>query len=507
MNNYQTWLETPGVVRIALVQAEVSVNSTPTTRYLSTHAVTVGGINYLPVISGDITIDETISTEYSASISYGDVALINSAGQYDSWLNDIWINKPVKIYIGSLPLPGTTATLSDFELVFDGLIADIDSKDRSHLNIKLRDKLEKLNTSISENLLGNYFQGGIVPEADYVNQYRNNLKPICYGEVHNITPLLTDPGRSEYMVNYTGVEQIIEVRDNGTPVAFNTSVQVADIPQGSFRLVSGLGVGTITCSVQGIARTVNVAGGSSSNTYTNTASNTILDILKWQGQQLAYSDIDASSFATLGSQAVGVYIPDRVNVLNICQDIAKSCGLILSVTRLGKVRLVDLTIPASSSTTITDSDIMLNSLVLSRKLDVTAGIRLGYAKNWTIQTNLTTSIPQQHKDLFATEYLESTQSDPVAKAAYLITTEPALEGTFLIDKAQADVISAKKLTLFKTPRKIYSMKCTAKLLSLQVGDSVTLTSSRFGLSGGVLGLVISTKPNWLNGNISVEVMT
>lgn len=506
MNNYQTWLETPNIVRIALVQAQVLVSGTLTTRYLSTHSVTVGGIEYLPIIKGNITLDETIATDYSASISFGDIELVNTTGEYDSWLNHVWVNKSIKIYVGSLPLPGTATALNDFELVLDGLIADIDSKSRTQLNLKIRNKLEKLNTSVSENLLGNYFQGNTVPETTTVNQFRNNLKPLVFGEVHNITPLLTDPTLLEYMVNSEAVEQIIEVRDSGVPVPFEISGTIA-IPPGSFRLLRAPS-GAITCSVQGVKRTVNVALASANTNYTNSVSNTIATILKFYGEQLDYSEIHPGSFnGSLGTQAVGIYVQDRVNVLNLCQEIAKSSGLTISTTRTGQVKLIDVSIPTSASTTIQESDTILNSLQLSQKLDVIAGIKLGYAKNWTVQTNLLTAIPEQHKNLYATEWLESTQTDTSAKIDYEVTTESALKPSYLIDKAQADAVALKKLNLFKAQRKVYTMTCTAKFLSLEVGDAVNLIASRFGLSAGVLGLVVSTKPNWLRGTIEIGVLT
>ena len=504
MNNYQGWLETPGVIRIALAQVQAIVNGTLITRYISTHGITVDSIEYLPIIKGNITVDESISTNYAASISYGDIELANNNGEYDSWLNNIWVNKSIKIYIGSLPLPSTYSTINDFELVFEGVIADIDSKSRTSLNLKIRDKLEKANTSLSETLLGNYFQGAIVSEGVTTNQYRNNLKPICFGEVHNITPLLSDPTLLEYMVNSEAVEQIIEVRDNGVPVAFTTSGTIV-IPPGSFRLLK-TPVGAITCSVQGVKRTLNIAGASYTSTYTNTASNIIATILKFYGQQLAYTEIDSPSFVALGSQAVGVYISDRVNVLAVCQEIAKSCGLVLSTTRLGKVKLVDLSIPTSSTITITEADMLLNTLQISQKADIIAGIKLGYAKNWTVQNTLVTAIPEQHKDLYATEWLESVQLDSTVKTNYAITTEPALESSFLIDKTEADDVALKKLNLFKTPRKIITMTCTAKILSLQVGDAVTLIASRFGLNNGALGRVVLTRPNWLRGTIEIGIL-
>ena len=309
----------------------------------------------------------------------------------------------------------------------------------------------------------------------------------------------------EYMVSGEAVEQIIEVRDNGVPVAFTQVGATYALPAGSFRLLKDP-VGTITCSVQGTKRTTNIAGSASANTYTNTISNTIADILKFRGQTITYSEIDAASFSSIGSEYVGIYITDRANVLSICQELAKSCAAVLTISRAGKVKLVQLDIPTSTNVTITDSDMLLNTLSISSKLDVIAGVRLGYAKNWTIQNNLLTAIPQQHKDLYATEYLESRITDPTVATNYSTSIEPELENTYLIDKTQADAIATRKLNLSKVQRKVFSVSCTARLLSVQVGDAVQIFSSRFGLQAGLYGKVIATKPNWLKGTIELGIL-
>lgn len=512
MLNYQAWLETPYVVRIAIVKVQAISQGSLITRYLSTHAATVDNISYLPIIKGSLTINESISTSYAASISYGDIELANNNGEFDTWLEDIWGNKSVQIYIGTMPLPNTTALLTDFELIFNGLIADIDSKSRTTLNLKIRDKLEKVNTSISEVLVGNYLPiltadlTGIIPEPTTIlNQYRNNLKPICFGEVHNILPLLTEPTLLQYMVNSEEVELIIEVRDNGVPVAFDTIGATIAIPAGSFRLLKSP-VGTVTCSVQGVKKTINISAGTTNILYTNTAANTIATILKLYGQTLDYTEIDTTSFGYLGTQAVGVYIPDRVNVLTICQDIAKSCGLILTTTRKGVLKLVELAPPTVASIDIKESDMLLNTLVIAQRPEIIAGVKLGYAKNWTVQSLITSLIPQQHKDLYAIEWLESTQSDATVKLNYSVTVEPILENSYLIDKTQADNVAQTKLNLFKVRRKIINMTCTAKFLSVQVGDAVKVTASRFNLNAGAFGRVISTTPNWLKGTIDIGVL-
>lgn len=505
MLNYQSWLETPGLVRVLLIQADSYVSGTLSTKYLSTHTVVVGGTTYAGVVKGSFDIGESISTDYAASISYGDVEIYNANGEYDSWLTSayVWVNKPIRIYYGELPKPGTTVSLTDFEQVFDGIISDIDSKDRFTLNLKIRDKLEKLNTTLSETLLGNYYNGvDNVPTTTYVNQNSNSLRPVCFGEVFNVTPLLSDPVNLHYMVNTVAVESILEVRDNGVPVQFSTA---APVPAGSFRLLQNP-AGTITCSVQGTKVSVSTVDGTVSQTYNPSASNAILTVLRNYGKTLTAGEIDLTSFTSLGSQSVGVYLTERTNVLQLCQEVAKNCGLVLSTTRLGKVRLVNLDIPTSATVTITDGDILLNTFALSRKLDVVAGFKLGYSRNYTQQPNLLTAIPQQHKDFFASDYTESVAKDDAVKASYSITIEPALEATYLIDGTETDAVASKKLNLFKVPRYVYKMTCTAKYLSVQVGTPVLLNNiSRFNITN-TLGLVVATKPNWLKETIDIEVL-
>jgi hypothetical protein len=508
MLSYNTWLETTSnIPKVLLVQINYKQAGNPQTLYLSTHTVNIAGQQYFGIIRNNFTINQSISTEYTASISYSDIEIFNGNGEYDSYLSEtyVWNNQSAKVYIG--PLQETyTSINTNFELIFDGLILDIDSKDRNCINFKLVDKLQNLNTSLSELTLGNYYQGNIVAENIYNNQYKNNLKPICFGEVHNITPLFTDPTTLEYMVHHTAVEQILEVRDNGVPVAFNTTIQVSSIPQGSFRLIANP-VGTITCSIQGSKAGVDLISGASTNSYFNTASSTIASILKNYGKLVGYSSsvVDTASFSSQGSELVGVYIPDRVNVLQLCQDIAKHTGRILTVSRLGKLKLIDLAIPTSTSNFITNSDILLNSLSLIKQISIVAGHRIGYAKNWTIQNNLETAIPQQHKELFSTEYLEYLAADTTAKNNYNITTEPEIEGTYLIDIANATSIATKKLNLFKQPRKIYKMTCISKFLYLEVGDSVQLQLSRFGLMNKY-ALIVTTVPDWIKGTIELEVL-
>jgi hypothetical protein len=309
------------------------------------------------------------------------------------------------------------------------------------------------------------------------------------------------------MVNDGPVEQIIEVLDNGVPISFITVPQsgTPTMPPGSFRLLAPL-VGTCTASVQGLARTVNIAGATYSDTYLNTASNIIATLLKFTGKTIDYSDIDQASFAALGQVPVGVYVGTRTNVLVLCQEIAKSCGLTLAVTRTGKVKLIEVKVPTTAAISITDNDMFLNSLQIVQKTDVIAASKIGYCKNWTVQAGLVTGIPEEHKDLFAKEYLEVLAEDVAVKNAYQLNSEPVIENTLLVDRTDATSLANKNLNLFKVPRIVLGMTCTSKLLSVEIGSAVQVVSQRFGLNSGKYGIVTSTRPNWLAGKIDLEVL-
>jgi hypothetical protein len=519
MLDYKTWLETAtSVPKVLFVQIDgVLINNVATTIYLSTGGIEVTlasgtTVAPVPIIKNNLEITESIGIDYSSSISFGDVELANNNGEYDAWLNYIWVNKPISIYYGDLPTTEITPLVlsNDMELVFKGIVDDIDSKSFTTLTLKIRNNLERLNYPVTEVLLGNYYHGAEVAETVYKNQYKNNVKPLVFGEVTNITPLLTDPTYNEYMVSNSVVEQIIEVLDNGRPVLFTTTATSGQtaIPAGSFRL-SSTPVGTITASVQGLKKTCST-NDTVTDTYTNTASNTLLCLLKLYGKTISLTEVDATSFASPNAtQYVGVYVNDRTNLLSLCQEIAKDCRLAFTVTREGLVKLVSLDLPAGASNfsdTITTGDYLLNSLRLTQKPPVIAAVRYGYARNYTVMTNLITGIPQDQKDLLAQEYLEIVQKDTTVQTNYNLTAEPVLEPTYLIDSTQTTALATSKLTLFKTQRKIVGITCTSKFLNARIGDVVRLQIPRFGIANNTRGIITTTKPNWLLGKVDIEVL-
>lgn len=237
LSTFQAWLKNDNAVRCVLVEVDVKLSGgSTTTRYFSNTGYVTAAADvpantiYYPYVSGGVKFTESISLDGNFSLSYGDIELRNVNGELDSWLNDYWSNRRIKVFIGD-----KSWVRDDFWQIFDGVVTGIDSRKRETLNLKLSDKLQRLNYPVTEAKLG-----GVTSNAD-------KLLPLCFGECHNVEPLLADPANHEYVVHNGQIEDIIEVRDNGVPVT------VTEIPAtGRFRL-SASPAGQITASVQGAA--------------------------------------------------------------------------------------------------------------------------------------------------------------------------------------------------------------------------------------------------------------
>lgn len=274
MLNFQTWLETPSAVRGILVEAGVSAYNTGTSQWEDTtiYLSNIGYItkdsltSYLPIIVGGATFSESLSLDGSLSMSFGDIEISNPNGVYDDWLDStkfVWANKPIQVYYGS-PL-SVAANITEvretyFEKIFEGIIADIDTRSRATLNIKVRDKLQRLNTPLTENKIGTYgtWAGG--------QQNQDNIRPLIFGEVHNVTPELIDPATLEYMFLDTSIGVIISKTTTGTNLieCSSTAGFVLDAPiTFSDSNTTGLLIGGIVRGTTYYIKTIN-----SSTTFT-----------------------------------------------------------------------------------------------------------------------------------------------------------------------------------------------------------------------------------------------
>ena len=483
---FTAWLQDSAAVRMVLIEAQVNVDGSEVTRYIASRLYTTGpadtpaNVEYLPLATGGLAFTEQVSLTGEAGLSGGDIELDNADGALDGWLDDVWTNRAIRVWSGDPVWPR-----ADFRLVFDGIIADVGVSGRESINLALRDKLQRLNTPITEAKLGG------------ATQNKDAVLPVPFGECHNVTPLATNPGTLEY--GFLGaVESIAEVRANGKPVS-----ATINIATGRFTLTTNPLAQVITASIQGD----NVAG------YAPRIAPLVQRIATGYGKvsdRFTAADLDMVNLATFDAahpQLVGLHIADRTNQAQAIQQLAASVGAQAIMSRTGQLRLVQVALPGLGAPVEIGPDHMRErSLHPVQRLPVVAAVKIGFDQNYTVQASLTTSIPPEHADLYATEWLTETVVDDAVRARYRLSDDPVQIDTCLKTRADAHAEAARRLALNSVPRTIYEFDGEPEMMMLELGQAVTLTDARYGLQDGAPGVVVLLSRYWLTGRVTVGVM-
>jgi len=486
---YLDWLKSQTAFRVVLIEAAVQISGVESVVYLATKPFTTGAADtpantsYLPIATVGTLFTEQLSLEGDGALSAGLLEIDNTSGARDVWAGQgyVWTNRSIKAYIGDIRW-----SRSDFHVIFDGIVADIEPRGRNKLGLKLRDKLQRLNTPISEAKLGG------------AGENQDALLPVTFGQVFNVTPLLVEPATLKYRVHTGEIDSVIEVRDNGAPVAFT-----ADVAAGTFTLAAAP-AGAVTASVRG----------DKASTYGETVVQLVKRIVTGFGKasdRFTDADLDLPSLATFDSanqQGVGLPAADRLNVLPGCQQITGSLGAQLVMSRLGLLRIIKVALPGTGAPFFIRPEHMLDdSLQPTGRTAAVGAVKLGFCKNWTVQEAGTLAgLPDRHKDLFSKEWLTSTKTDAPAIAKFRLNADPVQQDTLLLTRADAEAEAQRRLDLWKVPRTTYEFTGVPELLQLELGQAVTVYNPRFGMSAGVQALVISLAPDWETGRVKVGIL-
>jgi hypothetical protein len=494
-DQYIAWLNDPTAIRVVLVEAVANVSGVDTTFYLSTRPFvsqasdTPASQPYRAVlIEDDLETTERLTLDGNATMNVGDVGIANDDGAFDAWLTYVWTNRPIKILIGDVRW-----ARSDFQPAFTGVTADIGNKSRETIGLKVRDNLERLNAAITEHLLGGTGanQGSIVPAV--------------FGEVVNMTPLLIDSSTLQYQVHDGPINGLIEVRDNGVPIANDTigwAAVTRDLVHGTFRLASPP-AGTITVSLQGEAY-----GG-----YVNTVASIVKRIVKnwgYGGNRFVDSEIDLANFVAFDQahlQVVGVAVTGSTNTISVIQQVTGAIQAQLTTSRAGLLQLQQIDFSSLSPTfDITTQHMVEHTLFPASRELVQGAVLLSFCQNLTQQAGLQTSLPAEALSLMGMPYQTVLAQDATTKSTYKLTMEPTREDTFLVSRTDATNEALRRLNIRKVPRTTYQFDGFAALFQLQLGQAVRLFHPRFNLAVGVTGLVVSMTTKWAVGRTTVGVM-
>lgn len=486
---FDAWYDDEESLLTVIVEVSPLLNGVPIPLYLATIGYTTyptdtpASTPYVGVVMDSFKFTRALKLDLSgsASLSGGNVKIENPSGERDDWLTYMWAHRPIRAWVGDVRWPR-----ADFRLIFDGVTANpgLGSESPDVLNILLRDKLEWLNTPLTEDKLG-----GETPNKD-------QILPVGFGELHNVTPLLVDPVNLEYQCG-RHMKSIFRVRDNAIPVEITATPET-----GRFRLLQQP-EGAITCCAQG-----DMLGGE----YVRTVASTIERIVTSYGKasrRLTTDDIDVANFAAFDEahpQPIGLYLSDRTNVLEACHKLAASVGAQISMAPTG-LQLLKVELPPPGPVFELYQDMIVDgTLKLASLPPVKAAVKLGFCKNWTPQEGLQSSIPAQHLDLFATEWLTETAIDEEVQALYSLHADPVMDETQLVRRTDAAPEAVRQLDLWKVQRRVFEFTGYAPCLKLSLGQAIRIYNTRFNLSSGALGMVISLTHDWPNRRVVAQVL-
>jgi hypothetical protein len=305
-------------------------------------------------------------------------------------------------------------------------------------------------------------------------------------------------------INSPYLNEIIEARDKAAPIEINTS----RISAGEFMLKYNL-FGTITCSARSAAAA------------DCTVPKLISYIVKNYGtNKLTDSDLQLDSIsADKADYKAGIYVTERTNILEVCNQLARSinCGLYYSsitVTNTGevtngKLKLIELKAPSTvvGAVELNDSLMLEGTLQIVESFQVKPSIKLAYCKNYTIQAqDLALALNPAHGNIYKDEYWYVEAKDTSTISLYSDTGEVKEEITHLLLTSDAQLEAASRLDLWKVPRQLITATYLPHLIFTQLGDIVTIKSTRFGLSSGKPGLVYSINRNWITGFTEIGVL-
>lgn len=483
------WLKKGNNRRCVLVEVGVFSGS-EITRYVSNMGYTTKSTDvpantlYTPLVSGGVSFNESISLDGSVTVSTGAIEFNNVDGSIDSWMKDVWKNRKIKVFIGDY-----TWQRSDFYQIFEGVVDRMECNDRDSLTLVVSDKLQRLNTTLSDVKLGG------------TGQNADKLVPWLFGEAFNISPVLTNLATHEYQISGGAIERIIEVRDNGIPVAFTP-----DLANGKFTL-NQQPFGTITCDAQG----------DKSPTYTSNVTQIIKRLVKDFGNtdssvRFTDADLDLTSlnaFAAANTQPVGLYLTEKANLLECCNKLASSIGARVAMTRAGLLYLVKLHLPQlSPGTLVTAADIKERSIYVSEMPEVVASVKVGYCKNNTVQETTADALPADQQAMYKAEqeWLTATSVNEAVAAQYKLLTNPTMIETQLIEEASANAESDRLRDMWSVQRSVVGYDGFPHLLLETLGSPQTIQHKRFDLSAGVTGQIVSITSDWLKADVQIGVL-
>lgn len=438
------------------------------------------------------------TTSGASRVNYGAVELTNVDGGLDSILNYSFVGRSLVIKIGN-----ADNNYSTFTTILNGTMEQVEFT-FSKVTILARDKLAIVDMPLQTTIYAgnNTLPNGVEGVADIAK----SPKPVLYGQVFNIAPIMVNSSKLTYQINDGAIASVGAVYDRGVGLTFHADeLNVADLeahdpPSGKYSTCLALGYIRVGSLPAGLL-TCDATQGAS------TANRTVAQVLKAMALKagIASGDINASDVTALdtaNNSVVGIWVDGADSAMSSMDKVAQSIGAYFGFDALGSLRMGLFTAPTGSATL----EININNIISiehSRTSDTDKGIpawrvNLTYQKNYNIQdTDLAGAVTAARKSVLSIGALTKSAEDTAIKTQY--TLAPTIEKeSLLVDATAAQTEATRLLNLYKVNRDLYTVSIALDLTSTlpDLNNVVNITMNRFGLNSGKLFKIIGIESDY-----------
>lgn len=211
---------------------------------------------------------------------------------------------------------------------------------------------------------------------------------------------------------------------------------------------------------------------------------------------------DLTALDVVNSAVLGFWTMQEITVAAVLDKIAASVGAWWGVDRTGVFRIKQFTDPSGTPVASYNANDLEMGLNRQPTGDGDAGIPIyravvRHSRVYAVQTSdLAGAVTQARRNLVGLEWREAIATDTDVQRVHLLAPQQ-VDDSLLTSEADALAEVVRRLALRKVRRDVFELLVEASPANVAVdlGDVVSLTHSRYGLSGGVLFRVIGIEPN------------
>lgn len=344
------------------------------------------------------------------------------------------------------------------------------------------------------------------------------LKPLCYGFVRHISPILIDEVTNLYMVHHGPIHEIFSVHQGGILMVnignLNTFPQFDDLTDWTPNIAQVNMGGFMTDYSSGLFRlaarptgpvTVTLWGSTSISKFGSSTSEICRVILHDKIPELTLNQNDFDAFQTEQLGGVGLYLTESRSVGEVLNDLIAPVGATLSVNALNIVSVKRLR--ARQPVASLGPHNLVDGVQLSCRIPPRPGslYRIGYFKNWTIlnetdvlrttSTNVRIFLQREWGFVNSSWQGEGFTRLPVHESAGTLEYH-----TLLDNPLYARYLGAFLQYRDHSLQNLYECICIGLLFQIQIGDTVLFQLDELGATNTKTGVVIQVVEKSITSN-------